>query len=264
MTLYFQVLTGLTYLGLAMFLVRRLKHPEKHVPEWGKWLPFIPLACHLFTVYLLIETADGPGQNLTLLNLISLIALLLVLLVAIYRFSKQTPHLMLYTAIVAGVVNFLSIIPEEPKMMVFHGNTISILHVWLSIIGFSLLLAAALQSILVLILHNKLRHKPSSIHPLLPPLVEMEHFLSALVLSGIISLGVAFALVFRLPQSMIDTQPLHKIILSILAWFSFCTFYVGYKTSKLSGIRFARLCIIAFAILSIGFLGTKLVLQYLL
>ncbi|WP_223669384.1 cytochrome C assembly family protein [Kangiella shandongensis] len=263
MTLYFQVLTGLTYLGLALFLVRRLKHPEKQVPEWGKWLPFIPAACHLFTVYLLIERSSNGGQNLSLLNLVSLVTLILVLLVAVYRFSKQTPHLMLYTAVIAGIASLLTIFPEEPEIANFDGNTLGIIHVWLAIIGFSLLLAATLQSILVLVLHDKLRHKPGDIHPLLPPLLEMEHFLSALVLSGIISLGVAFALVFGLPETVVENQPLHKIILSVLAWFSFCTFYIGYKTSKLSGIRFARLCIIAFVILSLGFIGTKLVLQYI-
>ncbi|GAA4364205.1 cytochrome c biogenesis protein CcsA [Kangiella marina] len=244
--------------------MQRIKHPEQQVPDWGKWLPLIPAVLHLFTVYLLIDRSGEPGQNLSLLNLVSLITFILVLLVAIYRFSKQTPHLMLYTAIIAGVINWLTIIPEEPNMVNFSNNGLGVLHVWLSIIGFSLLLAATLQSILVLILHNKLRHKPSSIHPLLPPLLEMERFLSILVLSGIISLGVAFALGFGLPKSVINDQPLHKIILSLLAWFSFCTFYIGYKSSKLSGIRFARFCIIAFVILSIGFIGTKLVIQYIL
>ena len=244
--------------------MRRIKHPEQQVPDWGKWLPLIPAALHLFTVYLLIDNSSESGQNLSLLNLVSLITLILVLLVAIYRFSKQTPHLMLYTAVIAGVINWLSIIPEEPNIVNFSNNGLGVLHVWLSIIGFSLLLAATLQSSLVLILHSKLRHKPSSIHPLLPPLLEMEGFLSTLVLSGIISLGIAFGLGFGLPESVIKAQPLHKIILSLLAWFSFCTFYLGYKTSKLSGIRFARLCIIAFVILSIGFIGTKLVIQYIL
>ena len=264
MTLIFQVITGLAYLGLALFLMRRIKHPEQQVPDWGKWLPLIPAILHLFTVYLLIDNSSESGQNLSLLNLVSLITLILVLLVAIYRFSKQTPHLMLYTAVIAGVINWLSIIPEEPNIVNFSNNGLGVLHVWLSIIGFSLLLAATLQSSLVLILHSKLRHKPSSIHPLLPPLLEMEGFLSTLVLSGIISLGIAFGLGFGLPESVIKAQPLHKIILSLLAWFSFCTFYLGYKTSKLSGIRFARLCIIAFVILSVGFIGTKLVIQYIL
>jgi len=263
-TLTFQILTGLSYLCLGLFLVRRLKHPEQLVPDWGKWLPLIPAALHLFTIYLLIDYNNNQGQNLSLLNLISLVTLILVFLVAIYRFSRQTPHLMLYTAMIAGLVNLLTIIPEEPNIVNFDNNGLGILHVWLSIIGFSLLFAATLQSILVLVLHNKLRNNPSSIHPLLPPLVEMEQLLSTLVLSGIISLGVAFGLGFGLPESVIKAQPLHKIILSILAWFSFCTFYIRYKSSKLSGIRFARLCIIAFVILSLGFIGTKLVIQYIL
>ncbi|RDX36473.1 cytochrome c assembly protein [Kangiella sp. HD9-110m-PIT-SAG07] len=260
----FQVITGLAYLGLALFLMRRIKHPEQEVPEMSKWMPLAPALLHLFTVYLLIDNTSDLGQNLSLLNLVSLTTLILVLLVAIYRFNKQTPHLMLYTAIIAGVLNWLSIIPEEPNIVNFSNNGLGVLHVWLSIIGFSLLFAATLQSILVLVLHNKLRHKPSSIHQLLPPLLEMERFLSTLVLFGIICLGVAFGLGFGLPESVIKAQPLHKIILSLLAWFSFCTFYLGYKTSKISGIRFARLCIIAFVILSLGFIGTKLVIQYIL
>lgn len=256
------IITGLSYLVLAVFFILRLNHPAKEVPEWGKWLPLAPITLHLYALYLAIET--GAGQNLSLLNTLSLISLIMVLLVAIYRLSHQTPHLMLYACLFAGVVSLLNLLPEKPNILVLTGNAIGFWHIWLSVIGFSLLLVATFQSILVLFLHKKLRSRPASIHPLLPPLMQMEKFLSALVLSGIISLGIALVLGFMQPDNALKAQSLHKILLSALAWFSFCTFYLGYKLSRLSGIRFARLCIIAFIILAIGFVGSKLVLDYIL
>jgi ABC-type uncharacterized transport system permease subunit len=256
------IITGLSYLVLAVFFVLRINHPAKEVPEWGKWLPLAPIALHLYALYLAIET--DAGQNLSLLNTLSLIALIMVLLIAIYRFNHQTPHLMLYASLFAGLVSLLNVLPEKPNILMFKDNALGFWHVWLSVIGFSLLLVATLQSIFVLLLHKKLRSRPASIHPLMPPLMQMEQFLSALVLSGIISLGIAIVLGFMQPDTALKAQSLHKIILSAIAWFSFCTFYLGYKLSRLSGIRFARLCIIAFIILAIGFIGSKLVLDYIL
>ncbi|NVK21141.1 MAG: cytochrome c biogenesis protein CcsA [Kangiellaceae bacterium] len=256
------ILTGLAYLALAGFLIHRIQHPQKDVPEWSKWLPFVPAALHVYSLYLAIET--GNGQNLSLLNTLSLTGFIIVVLIAVYRFRHPTPHLMLYTAIFAGIVVLLSLTPEKPQVLPLKGNTIGILHIWLSVISFSLLLAAALQSVLVLVLNKKLKSRPAAIHPLLPPLLQMEQFLLDLVLAGVITLGAALVLGFMLPSEVLAEQSLHKIILSALAWFSFCTFLIGYKTSKLSGIRFARLTIIAFIILTIGFVGSKLVLEYIL
>lgn len=260
--MFIDIITGLSYLVLAVFFILRLNHPDKEVPEWGKWLPLAPIALHLYALYLAIET--GVGQNLSLFNTLSLVSLIMVLLIAIYRFNHQTPHLMLYACLFAGFVSLLNIVPEKPNIIMLKGNALAFWHIWLSVIGFSLLLIATFQSILLLFLHKKLRSRPASIHPLMPPLMQMEQFLSALVLSGIISLGVALILGFMQPDTALRAQSLHKVVLSALAWFSFCTFYLGYKLSRLSGIRFARLCIIAFVILALGYVGSKLVLDYIL
>ena len=256
------IITGIAYLGLAYFLINRLHNPNKQVPEWGKWLPLAPVIFHLYSLYLSIET--GQGQNLSLFNILSLTGFIIVILIAVYRFKHPTPHLMLYAAIFSAIAVLLGLIPSEPHILPLKGNILSVLHIWASVIGFSLLLTAALQSTLILILNKKLRSKPVSIHPLLPPLLQMERLLSDLVLSGILIITVALVLGFMLPSQELTNQPLHKIILTVLAWFSFCTFYIGYKSSRLSGIRFARLSLIAFIILTIGFIGSKLVLEFIL
>lgn len=143
------IITGLSYLVLAVFFILRLNHPDKEVPEWGKWLPLAPIALHLYALYLAIET--GAGQNLSLFNTLSLVSLIMVLLIAIYRFNHQTPHLMLYACLFAGFVSLLNIAPEKPNIIMLKGNSLAFWHIWLSVIGFSLLLIATFQSILLLL-----------------------------------------------------------------------------------------------------------------
>lgn len=262
MSLPINIITALAYLALTAFFAYRLKKPEGVMPNWSKLLPFIPMGLHLYSLYLAIET--GAGQDLSLFNLLSLVALILVFIIALYRFRHQTPHLMLYVSLIAALSLLLSLIPHPTNVLQLSGDTVGIVHIWLAIISFSLLLMAAIQSLLVLILNKKLRTQPKSIHPLMPPLLQMERFNFDLVLIGIACLTAALALGFFLPPEVIKEQALHKIILTIIAWFSFCTFTLMYKVGKISGIQFARFTLIAFALLALGFIGSKLVIEFIL
>lgn len=256
------IITGIAYSALALYLFMRLRKTEYLNLGLGKWLPFAPLGLHLYSLYLAIET--GNGQNLSLINILSMAALIIVLIIALYRIKNQAPHLMLFAALFAATISFLGLLPTEPLVQSFKGNPIGLWHVLLSILSFSLLLVAAIQSALVLLLNNKLRHNPADIHPLMPPLLQMERFLFDLVLAGVLALSAALILGFAYPGDMLAEQSLHKIILTVAAWFSFCTFIVGYKASRLSGIQFARYSLIAFALLAIGFVGSKLVIEYII
>ncbi len=262
MSLYITIITTLAYLGLAAFFAMRLKHPEGILPSWSHVLPFVPMALHLYSLYLAIET--GAGQNLSLFNLLSLTAFILVLIVALYRFRKPAPHLMLYTAIFAAACLLTKLLPHPARISLLSGDWIGITHIWLAIVSFSLLLLAALQSSLVLMLNKKLKTQPAKIHPLMPPLMQMERFNFDLVLIGAICLTGALALGFFLPAEVIQQQALHKIILTVIAWFSFCTFILLYKGTKISGIQFARFTLIAFTLLALGFIGSKLVIELIL
>ncbi len=256
------IITALSYLLLAGFFTLHLKNPQQGLSSWSKILPFVPIGLHLYLLYLAIET--DSGQNLSLFNLLSLVGFIMVLIVSVYRIRHQTPHLMLYTALFAAISVSLGLIPHKEVILKLTGDALSIFHIWLAIISFSLLLMASLQSALVLMLHKKLRSKPASIHPLLPPLQQMEHFAFDLVVAGIITLTLALLLGFFLPPEVIKEQAMHKIILTLLAWFSFCTLIISYKLSKISAIQFARYTLIAFTLLTIGFIGTKFVLEFIL
>lgn len=256
------ILTAVSYLSLSGFFGHRLKNPQGVLPGWSKGLPFVAIGLHLYSLYLAIET--GNGQNLSLFNLLSLIAFIVVLLVALYRFKNPAPHLMFYSALFASLSLVVSFIPHKPLVLSLAGDAYSIWHIWLAVISFSLLFISALQSALILILNKKLKHNPRDIHPLTPPLLQMERLNFDLVLIGVISLSISLLLGFFLPTEVIQAQALHKIILTLIAWFSFCTLIFLYKASKLSGIQFARFTLISFALLAIGFIGSKLVLELIL
>lgn len=256
------VITAMSYAALAGFFGYRLSNPSKTLPKWNKFLPFVPAILHCYFLYLAIETGDG--QNLSLFNVLSLTALIVVLLVSLYRFKYQTPHLMLYVCIFAAIAVLLSFIPHKAVIYPLKGDTISILHIWLAIISFSLLVMAALQSLFTLMLHKKLRSNPTSIHPLMPPLQQIETLNFDIVLAGVVALTLSLILGFFLPPEVIKSQVTHKIVLSIIAWFSFCTFIALYKTRRISAIQFARLTLIGFSLLALGFLGSKLVIEFIL
>jgi ABC-type uncharacterized transport system permease subunit len=140
-------------------------------------------------------------------------------------------------------------------------------HIVISLLAYSLLSVAVVQG-LVLGLQERALHRRQAGGVLrnLPPLETMERLLFRMIGVGFLLLtftlvsGVFFA-------EQVFGQPLrftHHIVLSVIAWAVFGTLLVGHWRFGWRGRTAVRLTLIGFALLVLGYFGTKFVLEVLL
>ena len=139
-------------------------------------------------------------------------------------------------------------------------------HVFVSVLAYSLLTLAAIQAVLVSAQENQLHHRQSfSLMTMLPPAQTMDAVLFKLI-------GVGFGLLtLTLLTGMVFSQEIfgapfafrHHIVLSCAAWLIFAALLVGRYRTGWRGRRAAHWTLWGFAILALGYFGTKIVMLLL-
>lgn len=138
------------------------------------------------------------------------------------------------------------------------------LHVLLSLVGYTLLLMSALQSLLVLLVdHSMRRHRVSALMRLLPPLETMETMLFKLIAIGfaLITLGIILGAWFALGSD--QGMGSEHILPSLIAWFLFLFLLVGRRLLGWRGRAASAWTLLAFGLLAGGYLGNKFLLEVL-
>ena len=137
------------------------------------------------------------------------------------------------------------------------------LHIVLSIIAYGLFAIATVQAIYLGVADYKLRHhKP--ILDFLPPLPTMENVLFQLTGFAFVLLTASLALGVIYVGDIRAQHLSHKIVFSILAWGVFAALLIGHWRFAWRGMRAIKFVIAGFALLALGFFGTKVVLELIL
>lgn len=137
-------------------------------------------------------------------------------------------------------------------------------HIFISLLAYSMLTLAALQALLLALqnkhLHN---HQPGGLIRTLPPLLDMESLLFKLILLGIILLSLGLCSGVLYVDNLFAQHLVHKTILSILAWAVFTGLLVGHWRYGWRGRIAIRWTLSGFFILMLAFFGSKFVLEFL-
>ncbi len=140
-----------------------------------------------------------------------------------------------------------------------------LIHISTSLIGYALFALASLQGVVVAQQSRLLRqHRTKGLVKRLPPLERTEAMMYELAAAGLVMLTVAIALGFIYVDDLLAQHLVHKTILTMIGWIGYGVLvFVHWKggwrinTSVMLGFS-------AFACLTIGFFGSKLVLELLL
>lgn len=144
------------------------------------------------------------------------------------------------------------------------GTAIGIqLHIVLSIIAYGLFAIAAVQAIYLGIADYKLRHHRPSMD-FLPPLPTMETVLFQLTGFAFVILTVSLILGSMYIADIRAQHLTHKIVFSVIAWSVFATLICGRWRFGWRGRRAIKFVISGFALLALGFFGSKAVLELVL
>ena len=254
----------LLYLVAAALLATRLRN--RITTTGSKWKGLTPaaiaillhgwiLAQHLFTT---------EGLDLGVFNAISLITWLISAILVLLAISRPVENL--------GIIAFPGTalaIALESSFNTSHIteviNTPLEIHILISVAAYSVLSIAAVQALLLTVQDRNLRNKrPGGFIRALPPLQSMETLLFQMIALGFVLQSLSLVTGFIFLENMLAQHLVHKTVLSIIAWLVFGTLLWGRRKFGWRGRTAIRWTLSGFAVLALGYLGSKMVLELII
>ncbi len=205
------------------------------------------------------------GINLSFFNALSLLGWLMAVMLALAAIRQPVHSLGLIIFPVAIIGVLLAGLTGSPgQAMVPLGAGIDI-HVISSVIAYAVLGLASAQAVLIAWQEHALRHGGAgAILGLLPPLRGMEALLFQLLGSGFVLLSVSLITGWLFVADLFAQDLVHKTVLSMLAWLVFGGLLVGRYQAGWRGRTAIRWTLSGFALLALGYFGSKAVLELIL
>jgi ABC-type uncharacterized transport system permease subunit len=256
-----------SYLAAGGLIAVRLARAE--APSGGARAGILGLtagALALHTALLYSRLGLEGGINLALTSAFSLIAWVVVAIFLVGALARPVTNLgVLVLPLAALTVLIEWLWPGTPLLREASGP--AAVHIAVSLIAYGLLSLAAAQALLVFVQERRLRHRqPGGFLHALPPAQTMETLMFQMIVVGFLLLtatlvsGVLFTeLVFGRPFMLT-----HHILLSALGWVVYGVLLVGHWRLGWRGRTAVQLTLAGFALLVLGYFGSKFVLEVLL
>ena len=257
------LLAVLLYLTACFLLARRIKRRDELPIRAVLAMGVAALPLHLLSVQAHIY--QPLGVDLGLFNVISLVGwqiATLAILVNLYR-PMIGITLVAYPLAALGILlcTFLKA-PYTPLSGLPRGAES---HILLSIPAYSVLTIAALQALLLSIQDHQLRNRQRrNFLAALPPLQTMESMLFGMIAIGFGLLSLAILTGFLTLDNMFAQHLVHKTFFTLCAWLVFATLLAGRHFMGWRGHTAIRFTVAGFALLVVGFYGSKVVLELIL
>ena len=256
-----EIIGFIFYTGLFLHTWWRLSKSAP-VAKHASGLLLICLVLHGYISYLNIDTEYG--QDFGLFNIFTMTTWL-TMIVVYWNLVRHQAFALLIISLPIAALSLLEVaIFEGVAPIALSGKGFDILHILLGISAMSILMLAALQSLLVLYINKGLRNHPANIHSWLGPLQGMERYLIQLLSVGFALLTLALSFSVFLPAEAKMEQGLHKIILTVLSWIVLFVLLFGHYQKGWRGVFAAKWTLVSVFLLLLGYFGSKLVLEFIL
>ncbi|MEQ8664048.1 MAG: cytochrome c biogenesis protein CcsA [Gammaproteobacteria bacterium] len=224
-------------------------------------LAVLALAAHALTLYPL--TVTRGGFNLGIFAAASLVAWLVagvaVLATARRPLGSLTVVILPFAAVVVGI----SLVFSHPHRVVVATAPGLALHIALSLVAYALFAIAALQALYYAFAERRLKqHHP--VMSFLPPLTVMEQTMFQLTAIAFVLLSLGLVIGAYYIEDVRGQHLAHKIVFSVLAWLTFAVLLAGRHWRGWRGRQAAKYVIGGFALLALGFFGSKIALELVL
>jgi len=259
--IFLESLSFILYAGLFIYAWQKLTKGEM-LNNAALFILILAIVCHGGVVYLLID--GGEGQNLSLFNIFCMTTWLSMGLVCWNLLKHQAHSLLLVSLPIAAISILEAALFSGQSALQLQGKLINLFHILSGIAAMSILLLAALQSILVLYLDRGLRNHPAQLHNWLGSLQGMERYLIQLLTTGFLLMSLSLILVTLLPDELKSNQALHKVILTVASWVVLAILMFGRYIRGWRGVYAAKWSLFSVFLLLLGYFGSKLVLEFFL
>ena len=251
------------YLAGAWFQGRALAR-NASLPTWALRALAVPaLVLHGIAAYGTMALPEGI--NLSLASVAGLTALIVLAMVVAAGVARPVHSLFVLLFPLAALALLAALFLQRDQASAGNMPDVLAAHVLVSILAYSILLMAALQSILVGVAERNIRAKSHILMlRILPPLETMEHLLFVMLWVGFAGLTAAIASGFIYLDDMFAQHVVHHTVLSSASWIVYVVLLTGRLAFGWRGTAAVRWTLSAFALLLLGYFGSKFVLEVLL
>ncbi len=238
-------------------IIKEKSHSYSIAPGWlAVLLHFCAIGIHSWQI---------NGIDFSFFSIGSTIFAIIALLLLLASLSKPIEKLGVAIFPLAAITLTLSLVFAEKNDTFQQYSWQMNIHIFSSIIAFSLLNIAALQAIFLAVQEQQLRkHPPRKIILTLPPLQSMESLLFQMITTGVIFLTLSLISGFFFIDDLFAQHLAHKTVLSILAWLIFTALLIGRIRYGWRGQTAIQWTLIGFTSLLLAYFGSKLVLEIIL
>jgi ABC-type uncharacterized transport system permease subunit len=253
---------------LSAFLIfSQLKHHSKKTTR-QRWLSltpaFIGLILHAAALYQLIWHTDGLDLGFfAAFSLITWLISIQILLSCLFRHIETLGIAMFPMAGLASLISSLT--PATPEQLIVVSNGTIQAHIMISVVAYSFIMLSAVQAILLAYQDRSIRsHHPGGFIRYLPPIRDMETLLFQFLGFGFVLLSGSLMTGFFYLEDIFAQHQAHKTSFSLIAWLILGTLLFGRFQFGWRGRTAVRWTLSSFALLMIGFFGSKLVYQFII
>ncbi len=262
------LLAAVLYLSVGVLLWLGLRRPG--TASRGARLGVFALAVGAVLAHAAILYAGllhEGGLDLGLTNAISLVAWAVAVLFLLATLSRPIESLGIFIMPTAAVTVVLDWLLPRGHLLVSTVTPMQSAHIVISLLAYSLLSIAVLQSLVLGLQEKHLRgRQPSRLMRALPPLETMESLMFQMVTLGFILLTLTLISGVFFSEQLFG-KPLeftHHIVLSIFAWIVFGILLLGHWRFGWRGRTAISWTLGGFVLLALAYFGSKFVLEIIL
>ena len=228
------------------------------------WLIPVALALHAAVIAHAIFTPEG--LDLSLAHALSLVAGLSVLIAWGSGVLATLPRVGAVVLPIASLGALLPALWSNPHRFAYTGERWATAHIAVALVAYALFIVAALQSLVLTSLEKRLHHGLSPTGHDTPPLLTLERYLFRLIAAGFVLLTLTLGSGVLFSEQLFG-KPLtftHKNVFSVAGWLVFAVLLVGRWRYGWRGRAAVKWILGGTALLLLGYLGSKFVLEVLL
>ncbi len=226
-------------------------------------LGLLALLAHSLSLFQ--QLLSPAGLHLELFNAFSLMTASIILLVLLALRSLPVDNLLLLLFPLGAVASLLAqFIPSGLAPPITEKPGI-LAHILLSLLAYGIFTIAALQALLLLVQNRRLKQRhPTGLTSSFPPLQTMESLLFGFIGAGWLLLCASLLSGWLFLDNMFAQHPVHKTLLSVMAWVVFGLLLAGRHYFGWRGLTAIRWTLAGFCLLMLAYFGSKLVREYIL
>jgi ABC-type uncharacterized transport system permease subunit len=253
----------LFYMLATLAIVSRLFHHNGPNKLLVLSLASTAILVHCFNDTLLFFSQDTINFNLP--NVISLVSLIITLTFTIislkFKVNLLLPVIYGFTGLWQLAIIFMPPVETIPLVL---EKVVLLSHISFALIAYCVLIIATLFAFQVTYINLKLKSKNLSAVAHLPPLMQVERQLFAILTIGTAILFVSQVIGFVFLEGFLDKENAHKTVLSLFSLVLYSLILWGHFKKGWRGHRILLLIISASMFLTLAYFGSRFVQEFIL